>query len=157
MRYPSFSKSSIQCVRHRAGKILTTEYIWTWRLLFLLCLRCNQMQSVHFGLFGLLMNQVKIIAAKRLRPSKAQRNGLICFFFGLRAFLPIIFTCAKCCKVQKSFGWVGGGISKSLFRAIALFMCRDDFFMRVVYKITVLKVYFHAWFSSGFLLIIHVT
>lgn len=57
-------------------------------------LLCNQMQSVCLGLFSLLMNQIKILAAKRLRPSKAQHYDLSAFI-GPKVFVPIIFTGAK--------------------------------------------------------------
>lgn len=52
------------------------------------------MQSVCLGLFSLLMNQIKILAAKRLRPSKAQHYDLSAFI-GPKVFVPIIFTGAK--------------------------------------------------------------
>lgn len=81
------------------------------------------MQSVCLGLFSLLMNQVKIIAAKRLRPSKAQHYGLICFYrtkLLCALFLPVQTDN----KARSPFG----GVSKSLFRAIAFFMCQDNYF-----------------------------
>ena len=60
------------------------------------------MQSVCLELFSLLMNQVKIIAAKRLRPSKAQHYGLICLFW-TKLLCPLFLPVQNDNKAQESF------------------------------------------------------
>ena len=92
--------------------------------IFLLCLPCNQMQSVCLGLFSLLVNQVNILAAKWLRPSKAQHYGLICFYW-TKLLRPWFLPVQNDMKHRNPFG----DICKSLFRAIAYFMCQDNCFL----------------------------
>lgn len=99
------------------------------------------MQYVCLGLFSLLMNQVKILAAKWLRPSKAQHYGLICFYW-TKLLRPWFLPVQNDMKHRNPFG----DICKSLFRAIAFFICQDNFFYESNLQITVFKYYFHAFF-----------